>query len=247
MQRNYFNQLFEEFIIIMKREFDKVFKNKIAGISSGRIVRGTNPSLSTVLEDEFAIFLSKLYCERDYQFLIDVSFSTKLAGEIKGSTIRPDIVVVDKKTNEIKVIFELKIDDARADDKWVNKAKERLNRLKRISEDKTNQSYISYKTLRVNEEGEPVRRKKRNSIDSVLEYNKYYLKCKIEAQVVCIALCNENSRGKTVGDNALYLSKKHLNNQNYSLNDFIEHDKNKINRTNLNYEGLFNVLQKLAL
>lgn len=251
MNRLIFNKVLEEFITEMKEEFDKVFQKKIEGIYQGKMIRGTNPSLGNVLEDKFTNFLMKLFGDEKYLYLIDVSFSTKLLGEPKASTIRPDIVIINRQSREIKAVFEVKIDDARADDYWVDNALVRLQRLKDISQSFSEDSYITFKTIKVNEEGEPIRVKRKNSEERVLVFDKHFLTCDPKAQIACIVLCKENSRKKksggdrTDGDFGVYISKKHLNNQNYLLSDFLGKDEN--DQPNIDYDKLFKVINKMNI
>jgi len=161
MDRSIFNDQFLKFIKAVKSEFDKNFEKKLKGVIGNSMIRGNNPSLSHVIEDLFAEFLYFTFSNKNYLYLIDVNLSTRLNNEIKSKSLRPDIVVVERATNTIKAIFELKIDDARADDDWVNKSKEKLDRLKNISRnidsERNSGNYIHYTTIKVNDIGEPIK------------------------------------------------------------------------------------------
>lgn len=241
MDRTVFDYQFIKFIKDVKREFDINFENKLKGIIGNSMIRGNNPSLSHVVEDKFAEFLCLIFAKKNYLYLIDINLSTKLNGDSKS--IRPDILVIEREKNEIKAIFELKIDDARADDEWVNMSQDKLNILKTISKNSDIKGNdIHYTTIKVDESGKPVKTptgRYSSNINSI--------KCSQDAKIVCITLCKENSRkikGKdtyrTFGDYALYLSDKHFNNQNHSLESIL-------NRENLKADQLYSLLLKMDL
>lgn len=243
MGRDVFDYQFNKFIKDIKREFDNNFEKKLKGIIGNSMIRGNSPSLSNQLEDKFAEFLYSSYLNKNYLYLIDVNLSTKLNDESKS--IRPDIVVIERKNNEIIAIFELKIDDARADDEWVRMSQDKLNLLKEISkniESVSKDNYIHYSTIKVNDSGKPEKTPKgrnRTTINSI--------KCSQDAKIACITLCKENSRKiagtenfRTFGEFALYLSGKHFNNQNHLPESII-------NEKNLNTEGLYNLLSKMNM
>lgn len=223
-----FEELFNMFIRKMKSEFNINFQKKLDGIIGGSIIRGTSPSMSHVFEDNFADFLFNLLKDKDYQYLIDVNLSIKI-NSARNTQYRPDILVIEKRTSTIKAIFELKIDDARANDDWVKEANQKLDILKAVSsyQDKTN-SYIKYRLVKVDQFGRPIT----NRVGKI-QHAMHTLSCSPNARVACLALCKENSRKKpdktyrTTGDLALYISDKHFNNQNYSLEDLM--DSNNLN------------------
>lgn len=228
MSKPQFEELFNLFIRKMKSEFNTSFQKKLNGIIGGSIIRGTSPSLSHVFEDNFADFLYNLFKEKDYKYLIDVNLSVKI-NSAKSTQYKPDILVIEKRTSTIKAIFELKIDDARANDEWVKDANQKLDILKAVSsyQDKTN-NYIKYRIIKVDELGLPITNRA-----GKIQHHERTLSCSPNARVACLALCKENSRKKTdgtyrtTGDMALYISDKHFNNQNYSLEDLM--DSNNLN------------------
>lgn len=224
MDRDSFDKLFIKFIEDIKLEYDKVFSTKIKGIYAGSKIRGTNPSLSNFCEDRFADFLSSLFPNKNFLYLIDVSLTTKLDNESK--TMRPDIMIVDKSSNSILAIFEVKIDDARAKENWVEIAQHGIERLKQISINHDNnppENFIRFRTFKLNENGEPSRNN-----NNRFKFEQHTLTCHPNAMVACFALCKQNSREReggrmrTEGTNASYISKKHFNNQLYSLEDFLD-------------------------
>lgn len=226
MDRDSFDKLFIKFIEDIKLEYDKVFTTKIEGIHTGIKIRGTNPSLSNFCEDRFTDLISHLFPNKNFLYLIDVSLTTKLDNQSKK--MRPDIIIVDKSSNTIQAIFEIKIDDARAKDDWVEIAQHNIERLRQISilhHNNPTESFIRYRTLELDERGKPIKKS-----DTTFEFEQHILTCHPNAKVACFALCKENSRERndgskrmrTEGTNASYISKKHFNNQLYSLEDFLD-------------------------
>ncbi|MDF2605830.1 MAG: hypothetical protein K0S34_20 [Bacillales bacterium] len=137
----------------------------------------------------------------------------------------------------------MKIDDARADDNWVEKSQEKLIRLKDISkeEDKKN-NYIHYSTIKITNNGEPIKTKAGRLSNTI-----HNISCYQDAKLACITLCKENSRKKaksevyrSTGEFAMYISKKHFNNQNHTLQDLL-YEKN------LNTVQLYNLLKQMNL
>lgn len=230
----------------MKIEYDKVFIKKIEGIYEGIKIRGNNPSLSNIYEDKFTDFISSLFPSNNFLYLIDVSLTTKLDNQSK--TMRPDIIIVDKSSNSIQAIFELKIDDARAKDDWVEMVHNNMKRLKEISINHYNSpsnNFIQFRTIQLDVNGNPIKTiSKKNK--TKFKFDKHLLTCNADAMVACFTLCEENSRkrkdGKmrTEGTNASYLSIKHFNNQIYSKEDFI-------NEENLYIDKVFQILKKINL
>jgi hypothetical protein len=232
MDKVTFDAEFIKFIKAVKSEFDINFQKKLNGIIGNSMIRGNNPSLSHIVEDKFAEFLFTIYSNKNYLYLIDVNLSTCFNGE--GKSIRPDIVVLERKSNEIKAIFELKIDDARAEDDWVAMSQARLDRLKKIS--KKNElgekgNYIHYNTIKVNDIGEPIK-----TPSGKYSTQRHSVRCSPDAKSACITMCEENSRKikdtkilRTSGDYAMYLSEKHFNNQNHSKECILSDENLKAN------------------
>lgn len=241
MDISLFNDQFEKFVTGVKINFDLNFKNKLRGISEGTFIRGNNPSLSNIVEDKFAEFLYQVFRDKNYLFLIDVNLSTKYKGESKA--IRPDIIVIERNSNAIKGIFEIKIDDARADDDWVKLSEEKLEHLKAISKSTdAKNNYIQFTTIKIDEYGNPLRSPKGR-----IRTEKHKINCSQEAKIACITLCRENSRKRedsekfrTEGELALYISEKHFNNQNHTMQDILD-------KENLNKETLFEILEKVNI
>ena len=78
----------------------------------GRIIRGTQKSISAISEDLFAKYVSELISDK-YEIWIDPQISVigkKNKTGKKNLLIRPDVCVYDKTKNEIKLIFDLKMD-----------------------------------------------------------------------------------------------------------------------------------------
>lgn len=245
MDRDSFDKLFRKFIEDVKSEYNKVFDTKIKRIHAGTKIRGTNPSLSNFCEDRFADFLSALFPNKNFLYLIDVSLTTKLNNQSK--TMRPDIMIVDKSSNNILAIFEVKIDDARAKDNWVEIAQHNIERLKQISINHDNnptKNFIRFRTLKLDENGKPIIGKNNTTFD----FEPHILNCHPSAMVACFALCRENSREReaesermrTEGTNASYISKKHFNNQLYSLEDFLDTE-------NLFSDDVFQIINNIQI
>lgn len=246
VDKEFFDKLFIKFIKEMKVEYDKVFHKKIEGIYKGIKIRGNNPSLSNVFEDKFTDFISSLFPNNNFLYLIDVSLTTKLDNQSK--TIRPDIIIVDKSSNSIQAIFELKIDDARAQDDWVEMAQNNMKRLKKISINNNNSpksNFIQFRTIKLDAYGNPIKKKTRAN-KTKFEFDKHILTCNADATIACFTLCEENSRRRTdgkmrtEGTNASYLSIRHFNNQIYSEEDFI-------NEENLYIDKVFQILKSTNL
>ncbi|MCH6265112.1 hypothetical protein [Neobacillus citreus] len=241
MNKAEFENYIKGFVKDIKREFDKNFKNKLKGIIGDSMIRGNNPTLSNIVEDRFAQLLYTIYLEKNYLYLIDVSFSTKLHGESKS--IRPDIVVIERKSNKIEAIFELKIDDARADDNWVEQSQAKLKRLKDISKNEDKEkNYIHYTTIKINNNGEPMKTRTGRFSNTI-----HNISCSQNAKLACITLCKENSRKKansevfrSSGEFAMYLSNKHFNNKNHTLQDLLD-------EKNLNTVQLYDLLIQMNL
>lgn len=246
MDKESFNKLFIKFIEEMKKEYDKIFIKKIEGIYEGVKIRGNNPSLSNIYEDKFTDFISSLFPNNNYLYLIDVSLTTKIDNQSKS--IRPDIIIVDKNSNSIQAIFELKIDDARAKDDWVEMSQNNMKRLKQISINNNNspkKNFIQFRTLKLDINGNPIKKKTRTN-KTKFEFDKHKLTCNADATIACFTLCEENSRRRTdgkmrtEGTNASYLSIRHFNNQIYSKEDFI-------NEENLYIDKVFQILKNTNL
>lgn len=100
----------EEFVNKIKKAYDDAAKS--AYPVEGRIIRGTQKSISALSEDLFAKYVSELIPDR-YEIWIDPQISVigkrNKTGK-KNLLIRPDVCVYDKAKNEIKLIFDLKMD-----------------------------------------------------------------------------------------------------------------------------------------
>lgn len=242
VDKHFFNEQLLIFVTKVKNEFNIKFEKKLLSYKENVMIRGTNPSTSHLVEEKFAEFLNELYLHKDYLYLIDVNFTIKLDG--KNKSIRPDVVILDKRTKEIVAIFELKIDDARASDDWVKTSIEKLELLKKVSlnlNKKPNNS-IHYNSI-ILHAGEPERTPKGRYKTQVNLVN-----CSFDAKIACITLCKENSRRKkldkdefrTTGDLAMYLSKRHFNNPSHSMESLVS-------SSNLNSEELYHLLEKMDL
>jgi hypothetical protein len=241
MDRDKFDYQFIKFVKDIKREFDINFEKKLKGIKNNNMIRGNNPSLSHVVENKFAELLYTIFSHKNYLYLIDVNLTTKLNGESKS--IRPDIVVIERETNEIKAIFEMKIDDARANDEWVKMSNDRLIQLKKISKNiQSKDNYIRYTTIKINDSGKPVKTRNGRYSSKINS-----IRCSPDAKVACITLCKENSRKiketdhyRTSGEFTLYLSDKHFNNQNHSFESIIS-------KENLKADELYELILNMKL
>ncbi|MEC0089885.1 hypothetical protein [Paenibacillus macquariensis] len=243
MDKTLFDNLLKIFVEEVKQEFDSTFQKKIKRIFEDSMIRGNNSSLSHVVEDKFAEFLNNLNIKSNYLFLIDVNLSTMLNGVKKS--IRPDIVVIHRDSKKIIAIFELKIDDARASDTWVEDSNGKLKLLKDINNNSkmnAKENYISYSTINVDAMGDPIK----TGTGKLSPKIRHTIGCSQEAELACISLCKNNSRTigdskekyRTSGDYAMYLSFKHFNNQNHTLADLLD-------KTNLNHQGLYELLIKM--
>ncbi|OAS13733.1 hypothetical protein [Paenibacillus oryzisoli] len=245
MDKAKYQELLISFVTDLKAERETSFKRKINSVYEGNKIRGNNPTFSYIFEDMFTDFLCDLFKRSDYKYLVDMNLTTCLDGNIQY--FRPDIIVVERESNVILGVFELKIDDARAEDDWVLKSQLKLARMKDIYQNinqkqSESDNYIRYSTLSLDINGEPIKNK-----NGKMKTEKHFLYCDIDAKIACLALCEENSRMKkdkkvyrTTGELAMYISKKHFNNANHSLEQLLQSN-------NLNSEELFNLLEKMQL
>jgi hypothetical protein len=121
----------EEFLARLHKEY---LKASDPIIPSKQIKRGTSHTISSIAEDVFASYLEpKIH--RHYEIWIDPQISIDNLKNKSGKRsllFRPDICIINCKTNRIEMIFDLKMDLGYKRNEFISQVKVRVAELNKI-------------------------------------------------------------------------------------------------------------------
>ena len=103
-------------------------------LPSKHIKRGTSRSISSVAEDLFASYLESMI-PRDYEIWIDPQITINNLKNKSGKRsllFRPDICIINCKTNRIEMIFDIKMDLGYKRNNFISQVKVRIGELNNI-------------------------------------------------------------------------------------------------------------------